>query len=183
MSYFKVGTEPVIVPKIKIMSCIVLFIVAGFCFNPSASWALRDAPPPPLSFSNAQLSHRDFAGQSLITAEFSNANLEFANFTNANLKGAVMSSANLTKANLAGADLSTAMMDQADLEGADLSNAVLNETILFRSLFLNTTITGADFTDALLDGYQIAQLCTIAQGVNPKTGIATRDSLGCKAAL
>ncbi len=34
----------------------------------------------PLSFSNAELSRRDFSGQSLQAAEFSNANLEMANF-------------------------------------------------------------------------------------------------------
>jgi hypothetical protein len=41
-------------------------------------------------------------------------------------------------------------------------------------------VTGADFSGAILDRYQISQLCQTASGTNPITGIATRDSLGCR---
>ena len=57
---------------------------------------------------------------------------------------------------------------------------VLSETILLRSTFNNTDITGADFSEAILDGVQIKELCAKASGINSKTGITTRDSLGCR---
>lgn len=40
-------------------------------------------------------------------------------------------------------------------------------------------ITGADFTDALVDNYQRLQMCRRAKGTNPTTGVATRESLFC----
>lgn len=136
--------------------------------------------PPPLSYSNAELKAQDFSGQILRAAEFSNANLELTNFSHADLRGTIFSASVMTQANLHGADLTYGMLDQVNLTGADLSDAVLNETILLRSTFENTDITGADFSDAILDGAQVKELCAKASGVNSKTGITTRDSLGCR---
>jgi uncharacterized protein YjbI with pentapeptide repeats len=134
----------------------------------------------PMSFSNAELARRDFSGQTLQAAEFSNANLELANFTDADLRGAVMSASVMTQANLHGADLTNAMVDQVKLTGADLSDAVLKEALLLRSTFTDVNIDSADFTDAILDGAQIKELCHKASGVNSKTGVETRYSLGCR---
>jgi uncharacterized protein YjbI with pentapeptide repeats len=41
-------------------------------------------------------------------------------------------------------------------------------------------ISGANFTDAILDEAQIQQLCQKASGVNSKTNVETRNSLGCR---
>ena len=136
--------------------------------------------PPPLSYSNAELKAKDFSGQILQVDEFYNANMEFANFECADLKGAIFSASVMTNANLHGADLTNAMVDQVKLNGADLSDAVLVESILLRTIFDGVNIAGADFTDAILDGAQIKELCIKASGVNSKTGIATRESLGCR---
>ncbi len=135
---------------------------------------------PPLSYSNADLSGKDFSGQILEVAEFANANLYQANFANADLRGAVFSASTMTETNLHGADLAQSMLDQIPFIRVDLSDAILEDAILLRSTFEDVNITGADFTNALLDGAQVRQLCAIADGTNPKTGVETKESLGCQ---
>ena len=135
---------------------------------------------PPLSFSNAELTRRDFSGQMLRAAEFSNANMDLTNFSNADLRGAIMSASVMTEANLHGANLTNAMIDQVKFTKADLSDAILAETILLRSTFEGADITGADFSDAIMDGAQVKELCTKASGINSQTRVSTRDSLGCR---
>jgi uncharacterized protein YjbI with pentapeptide repeats len=165
--------------KALIIVFITLFLLpSASCLLPSPALAVDWTHP--LSFSNAELGRRDFSGQSLQAAEFSNANMEMANFTGADLRGAVMSASVMTNANLHQADLTNAMVDQVNLTGADLSDAVFKEALLLRALFTDVNIQGADFTDAILDKAQIKELCSKASGINSKTGIETRDSLGCR---
>jgi uncharacterized protein YjbI with pentapeptide repeats len=147
---------------------------------PRSAQAQSKYYPPPLSFSNAELTRRDFSGQTLRAAEFSNANMDLTNFSNADLRGAIMSASVMTEANLHGANLTNAMIDQIKFTKADLSDAILVETILLRSTFDEADITGADFTDAIMDGAQVKELCSKASGINSQTGISTRDSLGCR---
>ncbi|MFM6312073.1 MAG: pentapeptide repeat-containing protein, partial [Dolichospermum sp.] len=47
-------------------------------------------------------------------------------------------------------------------------------------IFTDVNITGADFTEAILDKAQIKELCQKASGVNSQTGVQTRDSLECQ---
>jgi uncharacterized protein YjbI with pentapeptide repeats len=161
------------------LAAFLLALIVLCCPLPAQAQATKYYAPP-LSYSNAELTGKDFSGQILRAAEFSNANLERTNFAGADLRGTIFSASVMTQSNLHGADLTHAMVDQVNFTGADLSDAIFAESILLRSRFNNVNITGADFSDAILDGAQIKELCQKASGVNSKTDVATRDSLGCR---
>jgi uncharacterized protein YjbI with pentapeptide repeats len=135
---------------------------------------------PLLTYDNAELNGQDFSGQNLQTAVFTTAKLDDTNFSGADLTGVVISSSTLNRTNLHGANLTQGLLDQVRFVGADLSDAVFTEAMMLRSTFKDVNIAGADFSDAILGKLQQKELCKIATGVNPKTGISTRDSLSCK---
>ncbi|MEH2070173.1 MAG: pentapeptide repeat-containing protein [Nostoc sp.] len=126
------------------------------------------------------LQAKDYSGQSLVGTEFTNVDLENANFSNADLRGVVFNGTVLEGVNLHGADFTNGIAYLARFKNTDLSDAVLSEAMMLRSTFENVDITGADFTNAVLDKIQVKKLCTKASGVNSKTGVDSRNSLGCK---
>jgi uncharacterized protein YjbI with pentapeptide repeats len=135
---------------------------------------------PQLSFTNADVSGQDFSGKNLQTAEFMTAKLDNTNFSGADLTGVVISASILNHTNFHGANITQGLLDQVRFVNADLSDAVFVEAMMLRSTFKDVNIAGADFSDAILGKLQQKELCKIADGVNSKTGVATRDSLGCK---
>ncbi|MDJ0800720.1 MAG: pentapeptide repeat-containing protein [Calothrix sp. MO_167.B12] len=125
------------------------------------------------------VANKDFSGKSLIMAEFSKLNLENSNFSNADLRGVVFSGSLLAGSNLHGVDFSNGIAYLVDFKGADFTDSVLVEAMMLYSNFDDVDITGADFTNAVVDGVQLKKLCSRASGVNSKTGVSTRESLEC----
>ncbi len=131
------------------------------------------------NYSHIDLKNRDFAGNKLVGGVFLAAEMRGVNFSKADLTNAIFTKGVLLEANLHGANLTGALLDQVTLDQADLTDAILVEAIMTRSRFYGTKITGADFTNAIIDRAQVKLLCETAAGTNSKTGVETRESLGC----
>lgn len=121
----------------------------------------------------------DFSGKNLIRAEFTSVTLRNANFTNADLRGALFNGVLLDGANMHGSDFSSGIAYVSRFKDVDLSDAIFTDANMLRSQFDNINVTGADFTNALIDAQQLKKLCVNASGTNSKTGVDTRESLGC----
>jgi uncharacterized protein YjbI with pentapeptide repeats len=132
------------------------------------------------AYDDIEVTTQDYSGKSLIMAEFNNAKLVKANFSHADLRGAVFNGSDLKQASFHGADLSDGIAYLSNLAEADLSDAVLTSAMLLKSNFRGAKVDGADFSFAMLDRDQIMHLCESASGVNPVTGVDTRESLGCR---
>ena len=117
------------------------------------------------NLSGANLSGLDLSGANFIGANLSGANLSGVNLSNARLSGVNLSGANLSGANLMGTNLSGARLMGANLSGLDfiganlsgldLSGANLIGAKLIRTQVLGTDFTGAKFTSAYLEDWNI----------------------------
>jgi uncharacterized protein YjbI with pentapeptide repeats len=121
----------------------------------------------------------DFSGKDLSGTSFAAADVRDANFAGADMSGTILTKATFIRTDLSNTDFTKTFADRVVFDGSDLTNAVFVEAIATSSSFNDTIITGADFSDSIIDRFQVKMMCDRAEGTNPITGIATRDSLGC----
>lgn len=162
-------------------SSLIALLSASLCFAHPA-FAFKGGGPYGQEVTRGQdLSGKDLSRKTLIKQDFKTSILRMANFKGAKLVGASFFDADLTGADLSDADLRGADLSLANLTKANLTNANLEGALATgNTSFRGSIITGADFTDVPLREDQREYLCKFADGVNPTTGNATRDTLLCK---
>jgi uncharacterized protein YjbI with pentapeptide repeats len=155
-----------------------VLIVCAQVTGPSPAFAIT-APELRGQFAVQEI-NGDMHGLDLKEKEFLKADLREVNLSATDLRGAVINTSQLQGADLRDADLEDVVafasrFDDADLRGANFTNAMM-----MQSRFTNAVIEGADFTNAVVDLPQQRALCASASGVNPRSGVETRESLGCR---
>ena len=163
--------------KKPFLVCFLAFLLSFLFITPV--YAVLDEGEEVPNYVRADITGIDLHGEDLSRSSIAGAVARDANLSNVDLHGTVLTLSDLKGSNLNGIDLTDTLADRVNFQRTDLSNAVLTNMIASGSSFAGALIEGADFTYAVLDSDDQRNLCKIASGINPKTGISTRDSLEC----
>lgn len=112
---------------------------------------------PGLNFDHDQsLVGVDFSDrQDLAMAIFTKANCRGANFTKVSMENANIEDVNFIEANLSGANMRGVFATKTRFSKAKLDGAILEGANLVGAVFDGASIDGADFTEALIEPFQV----------------------------
>ena len=155
-----------------------LFILSSPVFA-GANVAIKGEGDEIPSYVRSNITGFDFHGEDLHLSSIAGAVARDADFSEVDLHGTTLTLSDLKGSNLNGIDLTDTLADRVNFQKTDLRNSILINMIASGSSFAGAQIEGADFSYAILDSEDQRNLCKIAEGVNPITGVSTRDSLEC----
>jgi uncharacterized protein YjbI with pentapeptide repeats len=100
----------------------------------------------------------------------------------ANFAEAYFSKGYLHDSTFDGADFTNAIVDRASFKGSSLKGTIFTNAVLTGTSFEDANVENADFSEAYIGDFDIRNLCKnpTLKGENPKTGMDTRLSVGCK---
>ena len=167
----------------KLIRYLLSFLIIFFGVNPvfaGANVAVKGDVDEVPSYVRSDITGFNFHGEDLHLSSIAGAMARDADFSDVDLHGTTLTLSDLKGSNLNGIDLTDTLSDRVNFQKTDLRNSILINMIASGSSFAGAQIEGADFTFAILDSEDQKNLCKIADGVNPTTGVSTRTSLECK---